>query len=110
MQDRAVQVSLGILLATFVFALTILHGIRSAENDFEYAPALSMTVAVGLALLSVMTLIDFVHHIPEHLSRENVTARLGRAMLVAINGLPRAEDRSPAEAGQGPCDGVPVFL
>lgn len=109
MQDRGVQVSLGTLLATFVFALLILRGVRSAEDGFAYVPALSMTVALGLALLSVMVLIYFVHHIPEHLSLENVTARLGRKLLAAIERLPAPAERVPLDP-VAPDTCVPIHL
>lgn len=89
MQDRGVQISLGVLLSTFVYALTVLRGIRGTEDgSFVYVPALGMTVALALVALCVGVLIYFVHHIPELISLENVTAALGRRLLAAIERLP----------------------
>lgn len=91
MQDRGVQISLGTLLSTFVFALTILRGIRSTEEGYAFVPALSLTVALGLTMVSIMVLIFFVHHIPELISLENVTANLGRDLMCAIDKLPPSD-------------------
>jgi len=86
MQDRGVQASLGVLLSTFVFCLTILRGMRQGGD----LPALSLTLAVALAFLSVAVMIYFVHHIPEIISLENLAARLGRKLLSEIGRLPEA--------------------
>ncbi|WP_172331923.1 DUF2254 domain-containing protein [Mangrovicoccus sp. HB161399] len=101
MQDRGVQVSLGVLLSTFVFSLTILRGVQDGENGFAWLPALSLSVSLGLAFVSVGVLIYFVHHIPEIISLENVSAALGRRLLEAIDTLPEAgPGAAPCPAGR----------
>ncbi|WP_138466429.1 DUF2254 domain-containing protein [Poseidonocella sp. HB161398] len=98
MQDRGVQVSLGVLLSTFVFSLTILRGVQDGEDGFAWLPALSLSVSLGLAFVSVGVMIYFVHHIPEIISLENVSAALGRRLMAAIDALP--------QAGPGPAPGI----
>lgn len=111
MRDRGVQVSLGMLLATFVFALMIQRGIRSGEDGFDFLPALSMTVALALALVSVGVMIYFVHHIPERLSLENVTARLGRTLLAAASSMPRSQAGPATDEEDRPDpDALPIAL
>ncbi|WP_161555786.1 DUF2254 domain-containing protein [Mangrovicoccus ximenensis] len=101
MQDRGVQVSLGVLLSTFVFSLTVLRGVQDGENGFAWLPALSLTVSLGLAFVSVGVMIFFVHHIPEIISLENVSAALGRRLQETIEALPQAGPGSaPAPAGR----------
>lgn len=102
MQDRGVQISLGSLLATFIYALMVLRGLRTGADGFDYVPAISMTLALIMSVWSVMVMIYFVHHIPELISLENVTASLGRTLLRAIDDLPRStiptEPNPPEEA------------
>lgn len=106
MQDRGVQISLGALLSTFVYALIVLRSIQSGEDPL---PALSLTCALGLALISVGVMIYFVHHIPELISLENITAALGRRLLTAIETLPRAE-MPPGEPNDDDAPVTPVLL
>ncbi|MCA8884501.1 MAG: DUF2254 domain-containing protein [Rhodobacteraceae bacterium] len=105
MQDRGVQVSLGTLLSTFVFALIILRGIRGGQEGAAMVPALSVTCALALALVSVAVMIYFVHHIPELISLENIAAALGCRLLQAIDEMPRAAHPT----ADGPDDGEPVY-
>lgn len=114
MQDRGVQLSLGTLVATFVYALMILRGIHEGEDgSAAHVPELSMTIALMLAILSVVVLIYFVHHIPEMISLENVTARLGRNLLRTIADHPPAYDApaTPLSDRTSPADtdAVPIY-
>jgi uncharacterized membrane protein len=63
-RDRVVQVCLGILLGTFVFALVVLRSVRSADDseDTSFVPRLSVTVALLLTLVSVAALVTFLSH------------------------------------------------
>ncbi len=58
-RDRVVQVSLGILLATFTYALLSLRVVASDEQ----APQLTVTLALALALASVVTLTAFLAYV-----------------------------------------------
>ena len=63
-RDRVVQVCLGVLLGTFVYALVVLRTVRSADESGAgaFVPRLSVTVAVVLALASVAALVTFLSH------------------------------------------------
>lgn len=103
MQDRGVQFSLGMLLTSFVFSLTVLLAVRDGQGGTAYVPALSLTVALALVFLSVAVMIFFIHHIPEIISLENVAAQLGHRLMRVIRSLPEA-DRLPGrrDAFDGP--------
>lgn len=89
MQDRGNQWSLGILIATFVYALLVLRAVQNpfdgAEGD-AFVPHLSMLVALGLAGISIMVMIYFVHHIPEIINVANISCSLGGRLRAAIEG------------------------
>jgi uncharacterized membrane protein len=82
MRDRGTQWSLGILISTFVYALLILRA--TDGGDVPFLPQLSMLTALGLTFLAVLTMIYFVHHIPETINVSNITADLGRRLHNAV--------------------------
>ncbi|MCK0097692.1 DUF2254 domain-containing protein [Yoonia sp. F2084L] len=89
MRDRGNQWSLGILIATFVYALVVL---RTVQDGFEggaaqFVPHYSLLLAVGLTLLCVFTLIYFVHHVPETINVSQISASIGAALERHVRGL-----------------------
>lgn len=61
MRDFGNQMVLGIFIATFIYCLLVLRDVRS-DTANPFVPYLSVTVGVGLALVSVGVLIFFIHH------------------------------------------------
>ncbi|MEL6360977.1 MAG: DUF2254 domain-containing protein [Pseudomonadota bacterium] len=93
MRDRGNQWSLGILVATFVYALMITRAIQSPTGEGTdlsadlFVPHLSITVALCLTFVSVFTVIFFVHHIPETINVSNITASLGKRLVTSIKAV-----------------------
>ena len=73
MRDRATQLSLGVFLATFVYAILSLLTIRETEGA-EFVPYVSLLVAVVLVILSFGWLIFFVNRVAHQLQADNVVA------------------------------------
>lgn len=103
MRDRGNQWSLGILVATFVYALLITRAIQSptgADADLStalFVPYLSILIALGLTFVSVFTVVYFVHHIPETINVSNITAGLGKRLVRDIKALiDMQSDRDPS--------------
>ena len=92
MRDRVNQWSLGILVATFVFALLVARGVTG-----EFVPNVSLLLAVTLTLLCIAVVIYFVHHIPETIDISQITAGLGGRLLAGV----KAEADRQAAAGPG---------
>ena len=63
-RDRVVQSCLAVLLGTFVYALTVLRSVRSADESESgaFVPRLSVTLAFLFALASVGALVAFLSH------------------------------------------------
>jgi uncharacterized membrane protein len=77
MADRGNQVVLGFFVATFTYALIVLRAVRSPlEDRREFVPALSVAIAIGLALISVAMLIYFMHHSANALRTSVVIGRI----------------------------------
>lgn len=107
MRDRGNQLSLGFLVSTFVYTLLILRAVQATYgvgdvND-GFVPHLSMLVAFGLTGVSVLTMIYYVHHIPEIINVSNISADLGGRLKRAIEALIEAE----ALGGDEPVGDVP---
>lgn len=69
--DRSNQVTLGIYLGTFSYALLVLRTVRGGDPA-EFVPHLAITGAIVLALVCVGMLIYFVHHIATMINAETV--------------------------------------
>lgn len=61
MQDRGNQIVLGTFIATFIYSLLVLRTIRGEDYQL-FVPQVSVTVGVGLAIMSIGVLIYFIHH------------------------------------------------
>jgi uncharacterized membrane protein len=63
-RDRVVHGTLALFLSTFVYALTVLRTVRTADDDqATFVPQLSVTLAFALALASVLALVGFLAHL-----------------------------------------------
>lgn len=70
MKDRGSQWTLGVFIATFLYALLILRTVR--DGDSAFVPGLGVTCALVLALLSTGVLIYFIHHISTLIQADQV--------------------------------------
>ncbi len=79
MRDRGTQVSLGVLISTFVYAMLVLRAVQGGDGDgvVEFVPHYALLVGFVLTLAGVITMIYFVHHIPETINVANISAGLG---------------------------------
>ena len=97
MRDRGNQIVLGTFVSTFTYCLLILRFIRSSD-DVSFVPHLSVTVALGLAMVSVGVLIYFLHHVSSMIQAQNLIARIGQELETSIERLfSRESDSSPYE-------------
>ena len=107
LRDRGTQWSLGILIATFVYALVVLRTVQDGTDGgiVQFVPQYSLLVALALTLLCVFTLIYFIHHVPETINVSRIAASIGASLdhqirqLVDENGdeddKREAPDRDP---------------
>ncbi|MGC1478927.1 MAG: DUF2254 domain-containing protein [Chthoniobacterales bacterium] len=85
MTDRGSQITLGVFVATFVYALLILRTIRGGEEAF--VPQVAATFALALAVLSTGVLIYFVHHIAEMIQADQIVSAVDAELRVTIDRL-----------------------
>jgi uncharacterized membrane protein len=94
--DRFVQVTLAQLVATFVYALTVLRTVRAedaAEGGDAFVPRLAITVSFVLALGSVLALVLFLGHLAQALRVETMLRDVHQeASSVLAREMPADED------------------
>jgi len=87
LQNRVVQGTLGIFIATFVFALTVTRYVRGTNDSEQFVPQVSVTVAFGLVLGCMAFFLAFIHHITTTIQVSNVVSRIGTQTLQAARSL-----------------------
>jgi uncharacterized membrane protein len=97
MRDTSAQLVLGMFIGTFAFCLIVLRSVRGEGDGYEpFVPHLAVTADVVLALLSVATLIYYIHHV-------SISMQVSQIALTVSRDLERSIDRLyPAEAGTEP--------
>ncbi|HLE01772.1 MAG TPA: DUF2254 domain-containing protein [Bdellovibrionota bacterium] len=64
LQDRTNQWVLGIYVATFIYSLLVLREIRDQTSSTDgFVPALSVTLVLFLAIISIGMIVFFINHI-----------------------------------------------
>jgi uncharacterized membrane protein len=83
-RDVGNQVTLGIFVATFVYAVLALGSITSNPKG-DFVPHLSIAVAEALLLVDLAVLIYFIHHIAKSIQLPEVIAGIARDLMRAID-------------------------
>jgi len=82
-RDRVNQVVLGTFVATFVYAILVLETVSESEAA-PFVPQLSVMVGLILALISLLWLVYFIHHVADSIQADTVIAELGKQLSDAI--------------------------
>ena len=107
-RDRGNQVTLGMLLGTFTYALMVLRSVRANEEGGGFTPHLSMSVGIALALLSVAMLIYFVGHIAGRINVDTVIGLVGSDLQKVLRAVKSEHNESRERLRQDWSDAVPV--
>ncbi|MFW5470680.1 DUF2254 domain-containing protein [Knoellia sp. CPCC 206435] len=84
LEDRFNQVALGVFVATFVYALVVLRGVRGTSQADPFVPHIAVTVAFVLVLTSVLVFLAYIHHIAQSIRASTIIASIAddaRALL-----------------------------
>ncbi len=85
-RDRGVQITLGAFLGTFSYALMVLRSVRT-QDEGEFTPHLSLSVAILLAFVCVATLVYFVGHMAGRINVDTVVELVSGDVRRAIERL-----------------------
>ncbi len=92
LRDRVNQISLGVFVATFVYALVVLRAVRGTSQVDPFVPQLSMTVAFGLVLASVLVFLAYINHIAQSIRAATIITKIAKDTRALL------ERRFPADA------------
>lgn len=93
-KDRGNQLTLGVFLATFSYALMVLRTVRT-QDEGAFVPHLSLSFGILLAFVSVGTLIYFVGHMAGRINVDTVIGLVSEDVRTAIDSL-TLDTRQPA--------------
>ncbi len=86
MYDKLNQVVLGSYVSSFVYCLIILSSLKGIDS-FEFIPAISVLVAIALAIAGIVLLIIFIHHVSMSIQSDKVISDISEAMSKSIRKL-----------------------
>ena len=99
LRDRQTQISLGVFIGTFVYAVLVLRTVSGLDDD-TFVPAVSTTVGVVLLLVCVGVFVAYIHHITSMIQISSILASIsGEARDVLET---RDADRTAADSPGGP--------
>ena len=98
-RDRFVHGTLALFLGSFVYALTVLRTVRTADSGGDpFVPQLSVTVAYVLMVASVVGLVMFLAHLAREIRVETILATVhaeaSDTIARVLGGPDDADDRT----------------
>jgi uncharacterized membrane protein len=108
-RDVGNQVTLGVFVATFVYAVLALGSITSNPKG-DFVPHLSIAVAEALLFVDLAVLIYFIHHIAKSIQLPEVIAGIARDLIRAIDAEFPDDTAIQTQAGVGQGRSVPELL
>ncbi|TNC12687.1 DUF2254 domain-containing protein [Methylobacterium terricola] len=102
-RDSRNQYALGIFLGTHAYALIVLRTVRTVQET-AFVPHLAVSGAILLALVSLGTLVWFVHHVATSINVETVIDAVHGDLCRAIDSqtLAKPDIGAPAHSPEGP--------
>jgi len=97
-RDRASQYTLATFVGTFTYTMLVLRSIRAPVGGPEFVPALAVTGAFGLVLLSLGAFVAYINHMAQSIRVINIITSVGNETRRVMDHLyPASQDEPPAE-------------
>jgi uncharacterized membrane protein len=109
MKNRATQMTLGVFAGIFTYCLIVLRSIRGGDAGF--IPSGAVLFAFVLALVGVVVLIFFIHHIASSIQAVSIIASVAQETNAAMDRVfPQLQVREPDGTGDAVDEQVLAFL
>ena len=109
LRDHFNQSTLGVFVATFVYAMTVLRAVRGTAQESPFVPQIAVSTAFAFVLASVIVFLFYLHHIAQSIRVATIITEIGEeTRRVLERWHPRDPDPDPdrfASASQP--DGAP---
>ena len=96
--DRITQFVLGLFAGIYCYCIIVLRTIRGGDEG-GFIPGLAVLVGVVLAVLGIIVLIYFIHHIAISIQASNIIASVAAETIAAVERL-YPEDAEPVPADE----------
>jgi len=107
--DRFVHGTLALFLASFAFALTVLRSVRdSANGNTAFVPEISVTVALVMAIASVVGLVLFLAHLTREIRVETMMRRVHAETEETIDRVFPKDRPTKGVSPGAPPDSLPI--
>ncbi|MBA3285239.1 MAG: DUF2254 domain-containing protein [Nitrosopumilus sp.] len=86
-RDLGTQVVLGTFIATSIYTLLILRTVKGHSTDDAgngFIPNVSISISMGLAILSLSMLIYFIHHLSVRIQSTDIISRVAGELIQMI--------------------------
>ena len=104
MRSRLTQASIGVFAGIFVYCLIVLRGVHGTD-DAVFVPVIAVSVAMLLAIVGVVMLIVFIHHIALSIQASTILANIAEETIAAMAAMfPLMDEPSLAEQPQPDAD------
>jgi uncharacterized membrane protein len=101
MHDRTTQAAFGVFVGIFAYCLVVLRTIRAADDaGAAFVPSLAVFGALVLALIGVLVLVYFIHHVSVTIQVSTILQRIADETRRSIDTL------FPEQLGDGDDDAV----
>ena len=102
LRDRFNQVTLGVFVATFVYAMVVLRSVRGTASVSPFVPQLAVTMGFLLVLASVVVFLFYLHHMAQAIRVATIIAGIAEETRDVLDRRhPEEENETPAAlAGQ----------
>jgi uncharacterized membrane protein len=91
LRDRYQQVTIGLTIGTFVYALFVLAAVRGGEDTTRTTHDVSVTIAVILAVASMVAIVSFIDRIMRSMRIDTIVRTLAEQTQRAVEALPNRE-------------------
>ncbi|MDQ1833728.1 DUF2254 domain-containing protein [Massilia scottii] len=95
MRSRVTQTSIGIFAGIFVYCLIVLRGVHG-KDESVFVPVLAVSAAMLLAVVGVVVLIFFIHHIALSIQASTILANIAEETIDAMQSMFRPQDAAAA--------------
>lgn len=102
MRDRITQVLLGTFTSTFIYSVLVVRAIRGSDISGGFVPAISVTMAIALAVISLILLIYFIHHVSSSIQASHIVQVISKDLSGAVPRLFPSETGDPLDASTPP--------
>lgn len=100
-EDPFQQAIIGLVVGTFTYCLLVLASLGSAIVDSSAAaPSASVTIAVGLGVVSAIGIVAYINHSLRRMQIDSVVRRIAASAIKAIERS--LEDPQPGSVDHGP--------